>query len=105
MKQKKKMRTMDRMVEVLRTHIDDMVARWKDEELVYQVKLDDWSKEYDRLHDTLMQVEEELEAVKKQKEELVLQNINLRKELATQTEKPQPVIVETSKKWYQHFYK
>lgn len=94
------MRKMDRMLEILKSHIDDIVAQWKEKEMEYQLNVEDLSKENDRLRVAVMELEQELEFATKRMDELVLKNTNLMIDL---DEKSKPV--ESSKKWFQLFYR
>lgn len=94
---------MDRMLEILKSHIDDIIAQWKEKEIEYQIKVEDLSKENDRLRVAVMDLEQELEFATKRMDELVLKNTNLLIKLDQQSK---PVVnVEPSKKWFQLFYK
>lgn len=97
-------RKLDKMIEILKSYIDDFTAEWKEKEEEYQIKLEDIQKENDRLRLTVMDLEQELEFATKRTDELVLKNTNLMIKL-DQVKSVENEINSNNKKWYQIFYK
>lgn len=98
-------RTIDRMMEILKSHIDDIVAYSKEQEVDFKTKIEDLTMENDKLRISIMDLEQELEFANKRMDELVLHKTELLVEL-DKVKKEQEFNLEyknSNKKWLRFF--
>lgn len=98
-------RTMDRMMEILKSHMDDIVAYSKEQEVDFKTKIEDLTMENDKLRISIMDLEQELEFANKRMDELVLHKTELLVEL-DKVKKEQEFNLEYkngNKKWLRFF--
>lgn len=99
----KMLRKMDRMIEILKANIDDLVAQMNENDIMYQTNVEDLKRENEKLRTTVMDLEQELEFSTKRMEELILKNTNLMVEV---DELKKPIDHTTHpnyKKWLKFF--
>lgn len=97
------LRKMDRMIEILKANIDDLVAQMNENDIMYQTNVEDLKRENEKLRTTVMDLEQELEFSTKRMEELILKNTNLMVEV---DELKKPIDHTTHpnyKKWLKFF--